>query len=81
MSNTDQLANELKNETALFLENPSNDCWCPRCGEELLDGEPILNSTSRQVEGVLICTKCGVEEGELFLLGQTIRLEDWAYLS
>lgn len=79
MSDTDKLINELKHENALFLEKPSNDCWCPRCGEELLNSDPILNSNSRQVDGVLICDPCGIEEGELFVIGSPLKLVDWAY--
>lgn len=79
MSNSDQLISELKNETELFIENSDTDCWCPRCGEELLDSDPILNSNSRQVDGVLICDPCGFEEGEQFVMGKLIALEDWAY--
>ena len=79
MSIVDQLKNELKTETTLFLEHPCSDCWCPRCGEEFLDIEPILNSNSRQVESVLICEKCGIEEGEMFFINKILPLKEWAY--
>lgn len=79
MSNTDQLKKELKNETASFIEHPSAECWCPRCGEELLESETILNPNSKQIEGVLICESCRVEEGELLLYNKTLPLQDWAY--
>lgn len=50
---------------------------CPRCHRNCLEEEDVLNSISHVGDDVMICSKCGLEQGNVGLYNNKDTVEEY----